>query len=167
MRIRTAIQRRTTFVSLAVAVLAFAGCGGSGKTVTSTALPAGVNLHPAPLPTPVNATFTVPLTGGFKRGSPNGTGLAVVSINASTNELCWTISQLKNITAPTEVRLFRNFPGASGENGFYLGGPKKYKPSGCIHLLPVQLGLMTSKPQVFYVSIHDRRFPGGAIRGPL
>jgi hypothetical protein len=167
MRSRIAFHRRTTFVALGVAVLAFAGCGSSTKTVTSTPLPPGVNLHPPAPPTPVNATFTVPLTGGFKHGSPNGSGLAVVRINAATNELCWTISQLTNITAPTEVRLFRNFPGASGENGFYLGGPRKYKPSGCLHLLPVQLGLMTSKPQVFDVSIHDRRFPGGAIRGPL
>jgi hypothetical protein len=29
------------------------------------------------------------------------------------------------------------------------------------------LGLIESKPQDFYLSIHSARFPDGAVRGPL
>ena len=159
---KSTFRSRAAFVSLAVAVLAFAGCGGT-KPVTTAVLPPGVSRAPE-LPQPINATYSVSLAG-FKRGSPNGSGHAVVSINASTNELCWTFSQLKNVTSPTVARLFRNFTGASGRNGFLLG--RAYKSSGCIHLESAVLGLIGAKPEQFYVNIHDARFPGGAVRGPL
>jgi hypothetical protein len=174
MRSKTTFPSRAAFVSLALAVLAVAGCGGGTKTATTTPLPPGVSLAPKE-PVPTNATFRATLTGrrqktftsspGFKRGSPNGSALAVVTTNASTSELCWEFSQLKNVSSPTVARLFRNFPGATGRNGFDLG--RRYKPSGCIHFEPAVLGLITEKPYQFYLNIHNARYPFGAVRGPL
>jgi hypothetical protein len=171
----TTFRSRAAFVSLALAVLAVAGCGGSTKTVTAPPeLPPGVSKPPPP-PTPINASFHVTLTGeratrfglppGFRRGSPNGSAVAVATTNASTNEFCWEFSQLKNVSSPTVARLFRDFPGATGRGGFALG--RRYKPSGCIHLVPVVLALIGAKPQQFFLNIHTTRYPGGAVRGPL
>src|SRR5271163_2164181 len=154
-------MRNTTLVSLAVAVLAFAGCGSTKQAATT----ATTSSAPSPTQTSV---FDVTLTGfarelGHGAGSPNGSAFAVISINPSKGELCWHFSQLKNVTAPTVARLFQNFTGASGAHGFLLGNA--YKPSGCIPLEQSTLELMVTKPQLFYVNIHDAQFPKfGAVR---
>jgi hypothetical protein len=174
MRRKTTFRYRAAFVSLAVAVLAVAGCGGSTKTVTTEQLPPGVSRAPV-IPKAINATYNVILTGksalqlglppSFRRGSPNGSALAVVTTNASTNELCWKFSQLKNVSSPTVARLFRNFPGATGKGGYSLG--RRYRPSGCLRLEPSVLGLIGAKPEQFFLNIHNTRYPGGAVRGAL
>jgi hypothetical protein len=174
MPLKTTFRSRAALVSLALAVLAVAGCGGSTKTVTTTPLPPGV-APAAPTPKAINATYHVILTGklhkvyrgvrGFKRGSPHGSASAVVTINASTNEFCWEFSQLSNVSSPTVARLFRNFPGAPGTGGFDLG--RRYKSSGCIHMDPEVLGLITEKPEQFYLNIHNASYPSGAVRAPL
>jgi hypothetical protein len=171
---KTTFRGRVAFVSLALAVLAVAGCGGSTKTVTSKLLPPGVGPAP-PEPTPINASYHVILNGKrvktfpaaprFKRGSPHGSARAVATTNASTSQLCWEFSQLKNVSSPTVARLFRNFPGATGDGGWDLG--RRYRPSGCIHLPPVTLGLIGAKPTQFWLNIHSAQYPFGAVRGPL
>jgi hypothetical protein len=173
MRSKAIFHGRAAFVSLALVVLAVAGCGGSTKTVTSTPLPPGVSRIP-PVPQPITASFHAILSGkrvkqyagpALSRGSPNGSALAVVTTNASTNQLCWQFSQLKNVSSPTVARLFRNFAGATGTGGFPLG--RRYKSSGCIHLESITLGLIGEKPNQFWINIHSTRYPFGAVRGQL
>src|ERR1700677_4495021 len=101
---------RTGFFSLAVvAVLAFAGCGSTGtnKAIVLT----GTNTGPQPelKYSPVrSAAYNVSLSGtngvagplGARRGAPNGSGVAVINIDASRRTLCWKFSQLENVPAP-------------------------------------------------------------------
>jgi hypothetical protein len=172
MRRKATVRSSAAFVS--VAVVAVAGCGGGTKTVTTQPLPPGVSRTPEE-PKPINASYSVALSGkpatgfgirpSFRRGAPNASALAVVTTNASTLELCWKFSQLKNVSSPTVARLFRNFPGATGRSGFLLG--RRYRPSGCIHLEPGSLGVIGAKPQQFFLNIHTTRYPLGAVRGPL
>ena len=96
---------------------------------------------------------------------PIGSGVAIISINAATNQLCWKISSLTNVPSPTQVRLFQNFTGATGRNGRVLG--HGYKPSGCIPVERPALARMEFKPNIFFVNVHSARYPGGAVRGPL
>ena len=163
------MHSRSALVSLAAVAVALAGCGKASGVATTTATTAetasipGVTTYKPP-PAPVATSYSVTLAG-FKRGSRNGSGLALIGINPTTNELCWTISQLKNVPKPTQARLFRFTPGGTGRNGYKLGDT--FKPSGCIHQPAVILGLIESKPEQFFVSIHTARFPGGAVRGAL
>ena len=162
------MRSTTVLFSLAAVVLTSAGCGNAKSAATTappptTATTATTATEPAQQPV-TSATYRVTLAG-FKGGAPNGSGLAVISINASSSELCWRFSRLKNVTAPTVARLYQSFPGASGRNGYHLGGA--YKSSGCVALPSDVLGLIEARAQVFYVNIHDAQFPGGAVRGPL
>jgi hypothetical protein len=155
------MPRRIAVISLAATALAFAGCGGTNKAAST-----GTTSEVPPGQRPVKpATYTANLAG-FKKGSPNGSGLAVLTLTPS-RQICWRFSQLKNITKPTVARVFRYLPFGSGANGFPLG--RAYKPSGCVHVpksAPL-LGLIENVPQEWYVSIHTASFPAGAIRGPL
>ena len=96
-------------------------------------------------------------------GAPGASGIATISVNASTRELCWSFSQLKNVTAPTKARIFRAAAPGSWQYGFPLGHP--YKPSGCIPENPAFLGLLGAYPEEFYVIIDTAHFPVGAVRG--
>ncbi len=163
---------------LAAVVLGFAACGKSSPAPTTAVTPPGVTTYTPP-PLAKTATYSVALSGTVgvsgavgapvgsraPAGAPNGSGLAVISVNAATSELCWKFSQLTNVTAPTVARVFRWAAPGSWRYGFALG--HKYKSSGCIPENRIFLGLLTAKPQDFYVSIHTTRFPGGAVRGEL
>jgi len=155
------MRSRTAFVSLAVVALALAGCG---KTNTAATVPATTSsLRPGVAPVR-SATYSVSLAG-VTGGAPNGSGIATINIEASTDELCWQFSQLKNVTAPTVARIFQKVPGGTGSGGYQLGAV--YNSSGCVHEPSVNLGVIEDRPSKFYVSIHDAQFPGGAVRGPL
>ena len=83
-------------------------------------------------------------------------------MNASSGELCWKFSQLKNVTAPTKARLYHNLPGMPG---IPLG--LVYRSSGCIGELPALLEHYEANPQRLWVGIKTTRFPNGAVRGQL
>jgi hypothetical protein len=156
------MRNRTTVVSLAAVVLALAGCGSSKKAESTASNPvttASTAAAPAP-PTSFNVSL-VPFQGGASSGSAQAT----VNIFPAKSELCWQFSQLIGVPSPTVARLPRIFPGETGEHGYFLD--HKYTPSGCIKVEPVVLELMVNKAEQFFVSIHDRQFPGGAVRGPL
>ena len=155
----------TVLLPVVLAVFALAGCGSSGtKPTAESELEKRVEKTYHPPPPPKSANYDVKL-GPFEGGDPIGSGVAIISINAATNQLCWKISSLTNVPSPTQVRLFQNFSGASGHNGYKLG--HGYQPSGCIPVERVILGLFEAKPQRFFVNVHSARYPGGAVRGPL
>jgi hypothetical protein len=113
-----------------------------------------------------SVTYRVSLSGtnGSPNGAPNGSALGIVSIKAPTSELCWQFSQLKNIGAPTRVRIYRSLAGGPGVGaGITLGST--YKPASCVHEPPVFLGLLGKSPKNFFLSIDTARFPRGAVRG--
>jgi hypothetical protein len=156
---------RAALVSIAVAMLAFTGCGGGNKTTsTLNKVFSGQVTRNEALPPAKTATYSANLAG-FSGGSPNGSGLAVININAATDQLCWSFYQLKNLPSPTVARIFRNFPGAEGTGGYLLGS--HYTPSGCIHKPALTLALIESRPEEFYVNVHTKQFPEGAARGAL
>jgi hypothetical protein len=133
------------------------GCGGSNKTASKgSTLPHGVTKF-QPLPPASAATYSVNLAG-FLHGAPNGSGLAVISINPSNDSICWRFSSLKNVAAPTVARVFRNFRGALGPT---------YTASGCVHEKALVIQVISARPKEFWVNIHSARFPFGAVRGPL
>jgi hypothetical protein len=158
---------------LAVVVSAFAGCG-STKTVVATTPglhpPAGFSPY---IPPPKSVTYSISLSGAggvsgtypAPAGAPNGSGLAVISVNAPRGELCWQFSQLKNVTAPTVARIYRLAGPTTWRYGYELGRP--FKSSGCLPENSGFLGFLGAKPQQLWVSIQTAQFPGGAVRGQV
>ncbi len=169
------MRSRIAFVSLSLLALALAGCGKSStsaSTPTATTRPAAKGrsrLIPEVLPVK-SVTYEVPLSGGpgadlAPAGARNASGIAVISVNAATNELCWKFSQLQNVTAPTVARVYRSEPLSSGRYGFELG--HKFTLSGCRPENTIFLGLLGAHPERFYVSIHNAHYPAGIVRAQL
>jgi len=154
-------------VSLTIVALALAGCGTEAKTVTVN--PPYVHNH-APPPAPTSVTYTVPIgpegSEGTPPGQPGASGTATISVNASTDELCWKISNLAHVTKPTVARIYRFAPPrGSGAHGFKLY--PHYRSSGCVPENLIFLGLLGAQPQEFWLSIHTAKYPAGAARAHI
>jgi len=171
------VTGRIALVCTAVVALALAGCGGSEKAATtattSSRRPPGDT--PLPVRKPVTSTtYTLELSGTngvsgefpAPPGASNGSGLAVISINAPTSQLCWKFSQLRNVPAPTFASFYFR-PG--GEFSWSLGRAlgRTYKSSGCVPREVAVLRRIEEYPMRWYVSIHNHQFPGGAVRAPM
>ena len=102
---------------------------------------------------------------GYPGRAALASGRATLSVSAATNELCWQISELKNVGTPTQVRLFINFAGSKGAGGNRLAVP--YKAAGCLAKTELFLRELQRKPDTIYLSVHSVKYPEGAVRGAL
>jgi len=151
----------------AIAALVLAGCGGATKTVTRSALPPGVTQY-KPLPPARAASYNIALSGTdatmrAPKGAPGGSGVAAITFDPASAQLCWSFSQLKNVTAPRIARLYQGFTNATGMHGRPLGA--SYKPSGCLPEPQLLFRLVEAHPERFYVAIFTDKYPEGAVRG--
>jgi hypothetical protein len=163
---------RTVFASLAGVVVAAAGCGGTNKAATTAVTSPGTAATSTNAGPPEKLlTYKAHLTGsnGGHAGAPNASGLVVVTLEPRRGELCWTFSQLTNVTAPTKARLYHKHRGtATIPEGLPLN-ILRFEPSGCLVGSPIVLGLLRANPHRFYISILNAQFPrgDGAVRGQL
>src|SRR5690348_3049935 len=105
----------TVFV---LAGLALASCGSSNNATTTTATtaakapPAGATEIGTPPPVK-SASYTIALSGatGQPAGAPGASARGVVQIKASSDQLCWQFTGLKNVAAPTRARIYRSLAG--------------------------------------------------------
>jgi CHRD domain len=154
---------KTALVSLAVVVFAFTACGSSKKKSTTPASSGATSAKATVQP----RTYRVKLAGANEvpKGAPNGSGTAVISIRASSNELCWKFTNLKNVTAPTAAHVHKGSAGTPGP--IVVPFDSKYKPSGCMPTAATTLSQIEAGPKGFYVNIHNLKYPGGAVRAQL
>jgi hypothetical protein len=155
-------------------LLALAGCGSTNKAAT-TAAASSAATPTAPAggaPQAVKtATYNINLahvTGSS--GGANASGTVVLNVKAPSDELCWSISPVKNFTTststtePTIVTIQRTPSGTPSTPGVPLG--LAYKSAGCVHEPPVFLGRLQANPQMFYLSIYNTQ-SGDAVRGQV
>jgi hypothetical protein len=150
---------RTASALFFVAVLA--GCGSKASTTHS-------RTTPRPVPVIVSdATFRVNLAGKNEvpAGAPNGSAVAVISIHGKQAQLCWKFSALKHVKAPLVAHIHADPAGKSGPIVLPLGN--KFSAAGCTGATRTLLATIEKTPRVYYVNIHNRRYPGGAVRAQL
>ena len=133
--------------------LALAGCAGGDKASTTT------SSSEAPA-----AVYTVHLVGasGRPRPAPKATGLAIISLYPSREALCWTISQLKDVTTPVSVRIRGHT-----RNSFLTAGLGRYATVGCRPSTPMSFfRLIEAHPRNFEVVV-PMEPRGGPLQGKL
>ncbi|MCW2998953.1 MAG: hypothetical protein JWN65_2502 [Solirubrobacterales bacterium] len=129
---------------------------------TVAALAAGAPLAGAATTTTLKAA----MTGKAEVPGPadaNGKGTATVKVTGT--KVCYTLSY-SNIATPNASHIHR---GAAGKAGpvvvpLFTGKPKK---SACVTTTAKLAKEIAQKPASFYVNVHDKAFPNGAIRGQL
>jgi hypothetical protein len=112
--------------------------------------------------------FTVQMTGAAERpgpGDPNGTGTAVLRVNAGQRQVCYTLTA-ENIEPATAAHIHRT-PPDPGPVVVPLDPPTDGSSEGCATVTRELAQEIIRNPTIFYVNVHNAPFPGGAIRGNL
>lgn len=113
--------------------------------------------------------LTAMLSGAAEASSPgsrNARGNASISLDASHDQVCYTIevSGLQNVTG---AHIHKGDVGKSGPVVIPLAAPKNGTANGCVQADPKLIDQMSKDPGSFYVNVHDQEYPAGAIRGQL
>src|SRR5439155_317477 len=134
-------------------------------------IPAPRGACPRTLLTPTSGgrAFPVALTGEVESpaGDPVGTGTATVRLRAGQGQLCYQIAA-KNLPAAAAAHIHR---GAAGTNGpvvvpFNAPGADG-NSSGCATADAALIDEIIGNPAGFYVNVHTKEHPAGAIRAQL
>ena len=116
-----------------------------------------------------NHQMTIQMTGGAEvpgPGDADGSGTAVLTLNHDKGEVCYDIA-VKDIQEVTAAHIHL---GAAGKSG----GPKvTFKKAadgswkGCSPADKALLNDIMQNPGNYYVNVHNKEFPSGALRGQL
>jgi hypothetical protein len=180
------LARCAGLVGITFIVLALAGCGDTKKpasagATTSTEKPvsstplrsvsysvtlSGPNPH-APLILAPSGPKHPPVYHQ-KPGGPRGSGTAVVSIRAASNELCWEFEHLKNMILPPNEALIsakiigvgRTFTPLSDEH-------ERYVDAGCASEPRWLEEYIEQQPHSFEVLIRNRKYIERPLQGRI
>ena len=99
-------------------------------------------------------------------GDPDGSGSAFV--NVANGKVCYTI-RVQGIKLPaTEAHIHKGAKGVNGNVVVTLQPPDQSGISGgCTAVKPALSKQIQNNPANYYVNIHNKDFPEGAIRGQL
>lgn len=125
-------------------------------------------------PTPVAAgghgvaTLAAGLNGAREVPGPgdrDGSGLARVSVDPATGEICYSLT-VRNIAPATAAHIHAAPRDEAGGVVQPLTPPSDGTSSGCVVNAELAAAL-AADPSAFYVNVHNGEFPAGAVRGQL
>lgn len=105
-------------------------------------------------------------TGQLNAGDPDGSGKARVKIDLREGRLCYDL-RVKNIDAATMAHIHDAAAGANGPVVVTLAAPTNGRSRGCLTVEMTLLKDIRTNPSEYYVNVHNKTFPGGAVRGQL
>jgi len=112
--------------------------------------------------------FSTRLSGAAEvpPADPDGSGSAAISIDTTTNEICWEVT-VANIGTAVMAHIHEGAAGTNGPVRVNLFPPLPNPTStGCV-IDATYAPLIVANPAGFYVNVHTGDFPAGAIRGQL
>jgi CHRD domain len=147
-------------------ILLLSGCGGGSPAVPPQPKPAKPAVNPFQAYVRAHA-FALTLTPAAKaRSGPGPSAAAVINIAAGSDRVCWNVTRLSGVADPMFAYIHRANGSDSGPVVIPLGAG--YKPSGCVtSVAPALLADIEAHPGHYYLAIHNRAHPLGAIRGSL
>ncbi|KAE8764036.1 CHRD domain-containing protein [Georgenia thermotolerans] len=99
-------------------------------------------------------------------GDPDGIGRARITVNTAEQQVCYRLD-VSRIDDATQAHVHR---GRAGENGAVvvaLKSPQRGRVNGCAGVSREIARDLLRQPNLFYVDVHTRQYPDGAVRGQL
>ena len=113
--------------------------------------------------------LTTTLTGAQEvpgPGDPDGTGFAAVTVNPGQGLVCYELS-VSGIAPATGAHIHEAPPGEAGDIVVELQPPTDGSSGGCIDVGRALAKEILQDPSDYYVNVHNKEFPAGALRGQL
>jgi hypothetical protein len=113
-------------------------------------------------------TVTVQMTGGQEvpPGSPTASGTFGFQIIPNSEEVCFSLTW-KGLDTPTMAHIHKGPPGMAGPVVIVLYGTPPVGHSGCRTAKASLIDAIQKHPAGYYVNVHTKKYPDGAIRGQL
>ena len=139
----------TKLLAVTAASAALAGCATIAGTVGESYNTALIGSQEVPGP-----------------GDPDGTGVAKISADATTNRICFDLT-VQRIAPASAAHIHRGARGTSGPPVLTLDAPTSGVSSDCLKVDKALAASIIADPSDFYVNVHNAEYPAGAIRGQL
>lgn len=143
------VEKKKVFVAAVIALIGLVAFGGP-------ALAAGTLL-------------TANLSGATEvpnPGDPDGTGEARLRTFPVKERVCYEIT-VQNIDPATAAHIHKGTSTETGPLVKELKVPSDGSSSGCFKMSQAKIAQMNRNPSGFYINVHNRQFPSGAVRGQL
>ena len=98
------------------------------------------------------------------KGSPTAHGIVNLTLSSAKQSVCWRF-ELVGVSKPAVAHIHKGRAGVSGPIFIPLG--KAYKAKGCTSASKAKIEAVESKPNGFYVNVHNAKYPAGVVRGQL
>ena len=124
------------------------------------AVPAAAQFGGPPPPPNTGVPLNAKMMGGDGYGQFTGV------IDPPKGTFCYMVNvwNLENITA---AHVHVGGPGENGGPVITLASPADGNNGGCVPITAEVANAVLANPQGYYVNVHTRQFPAGAIRGQL
>jgi hypothetical protein len=115
-----------------------------------------------------NFTTKGPAVGpGGRAQDENGSGTAYITLITSEDKLCYSL-EASDIEPGTKAHIHQGTAEERGPAVVELDPPPEDRTSnGCTDANAALLRKLLQKPERYYVDVHNKEFPHGAIRGQL
>jgi hypothetical protein len=150
----------TTALALCLAACGSGGSGSSGAGPARAAVPASQSR-----PTRI---YRVKLSGAAEtpRGAPHGSGWAIIAFHGDSL-VCWRFAHLRGFNDAVSADLHVGRTGHSGSLVVALSTGPRLHHQGCVPLNPAASKAIWNSPSKYYVHIHSKQYPAGAVRAQL
>lgn len=117
----------------------------------------------------LNTTYTANLTGAQEvgGGDPDGSARARITVEDNFDQVCWAITEVRNIGEVTAAHIHVGAAGVNGPPVFTLRKSNEGTWTGCSEGAEWTQDRIEGNPERFYVNLHNADYPNGAIRGQL
>lgn len=99
-------------------------------------------------------------------GDPDGVGRARITVSTAQQQVCYRLD-VSRVDAPTQAHVHRGRAGANGAVVVALKAPQRGRATGCVGVSRETARALLRQPGLFYVDVHTRQYPSGAVRGQL
>jgi hypothetical protein len=91
----------------------------------------------------------------------------VVSLHGKTSQVCWRFSHLSGFTGATAAHVHLAPAGKAGNVVVPLSVGATFQHKGCVKASSTLIKQIEANPHGYYVNIHSKKYPGGAVRAQL
>lgn len=156
---------------LALLILALAGCNRETPTTTpaETSSPSPDAEATPEGPDVEGDIFEIALTGAEEvpgSGDTDGSGTAKITIPSEGSQICYELT-VADIEPASAAHIHSGAKGVAGPIFIELEAPTDGSSEACVEATEEQIKAIKDGPASFYVNVHNRDFPQGAVRGQL
>lgn len=172
-RRRSAGRASVVLVAMIGAALNLGACGGGSDDEeappTTVDVPSSLATGASPTSAAGPLTLRAALSGDAEVPGPGdaaGSGSATVTVDPGRNQVCFELS-VAGIAPADKAHVHRGPPDQAGPVVVNLTPPAEGTAGGCVEASEGVVRQIVANPGAFYVNVHNRPFPAGALRGQL